>query len=61
MEASAKINATFAQHRMMIYLLIISYGISYGREHVGRKESDPLCDRTGWSDPASTLLQASML
>ena len=55
METSATINATFAQHRMMVYLL------TYGREYVGRKESDSLCDRTGWSDPASSLLHASML
>ena len=39
----------------------VIYLLSYGREHVGRKESDPLCDRNGWSEPASRLLHASML
>ena len=53
-EASATIIATFAQ-AAMIYVLI------YGREHVGRTESDSLRDRTGWPDPASSLLLASML
>jgi hypothetical protein len=39
---------------MMIYL------IGYG-EYVKRKGPDPLCDRDGWSEPASRLLHGSML
>jgi hypothetical protein len=47
-------NVTFAQAAMM-------YILTYGRRHVGRKESGSLCDRTGWPDPACELLHSSVL
>ena len=53
-EVTATISATFAQ-AAMIYILI------YGRRHVGWKESNSLCDRTGWPDPAYKLLHPPVL
>jgi hypothetical protein len=54
MNAFPKINATFAQ-QVMIYVLI------YGRENLGRGNSDPLFDRTYRSDPAPSLLPPRVL